>query len=80
MPFSGTGILREIYNNSRNAKKIARGFFSLVVYITDTCIQKYTNSHPCLIQKTFSIFWRNFLPLIISTDLTPVTSSLQFSG
>ena len=27
MPFSGTGILREIYNNSRNAKKIARGFF-----------------------------------------------------
>ena len=50
MPFSGTGILREISNNSRNTKKIARGFFSSVV-INVTCIQKYANSHPCLIQE-----------------------------
>ena len=32
MPFSETGILREISNNSRNTKKIARGFFFISGY------------------------------------------------
>ena len=62
MPFSGTGILREIYNNSRNAKKIGIVFF-LSGYLTSAAYKNIRTLIPALYRRHLASFGETFCHL-----------------
>lgn len=62
MPFSGTGILREISNNSRNTKRIARGFFHHWL-LTSPAYKNMRTLIPALYRRHLASFRETFCHL-----------------